>query len=237
MNDGITIKNEAALPVVSSYTIPPNTTFCAGDQINLNVRTNSTALETYVWKLGGVVKLTKQSGATNSSDYSATNATVADAGTYTIDITNKCGTVNAAASIPVTVNPTPTVTAQAATICSGAAFSVAPINGSGNIVPTGTTYSWSAPVIAGIIPIKSLILIPVLSSPDCNRRLSAVLTKFSKAVILNRALTPLFTSTNSLLRASNTICSRISFANSGIKIVEDCLVSSAASCEVIVFAI
>ena len=109
MNDGITIKNEAALPTVSSFTIPPYTTFCEGDQIKLNVKTNSTALETYVWKLGTVIKQTKQSGTTNSSDYASNNATIADAGTYIVDITNKCGTVNSAVSIPVTVNPTPVV--------------------------------------------------------------------------------------------------------------------------------
>ena len=144
MNDGITIKNEAALPVVSSYTIPPNTTFCAGDQINLNVKTNSTALETYVWKLGGVVKLTKQSGATNSSDYS-TSATIADGGTYTVDITNKCGTVNTAASILVTVNPTPVAAFDVANNATSQCLSTNQFNFTNNTVATGgstISYTW-----------------------------------------------------------------------------------------------
>ena len=142
MNDGITIKNEAALPVVSSFTIPPNTTFCAGDQINLNVRTNSTALETYVWKLGGVVKLTKQSGATNSSDYSSSNATIADGGTYTIDITNKCGTVNAAASIPVTVNPTPVAAFDVANNATSQCLSTNQFNFINNTAGSNISYTW-----------------------------------------------------------------------------------------------
>jgi gliding motility-associated-like protein len=144
MNDGITIKNEAALPTISSTTIPPYTTFCAGDQINLNVKTNSTALETYVWKLGGVVKSTKQSGATNSSDYSATNATVADAGTYTVDITNKCGTVNTAASIPVTVNPTPVIAFDVSN-ASSQCLSTNEFNFTNSTVATGgstISYAW-----------------------------------------------------------------------------------------------
>ena len=59
-------------------------------------------------------------------------------------------------TVTVTVNPKPTVTAQAVAICSGTAFSVAPSNGSGNIVPTGTTYSWSAPAaITGISGLAS----------------------------------------------------------------------------------
>ncbi len=52
--------------------------------------------------------------------------------------------------IDVTVNPRPSViTTQAATACSGSAFLVSPANGGGNIVPAGTTYSWSAPSVSG----------------------------------------------------------------------------------------
>jgi hypothetical protein len=38
---------------------------------------------------------------------------------------------------------------QTTTICSGSAFSVAPANGGGNIVPAGTTYTWIAPTGSG----------------------------------------------------------------------------------------
>jgi hypothetical protein len=50
----------------------------------------------------------------------------------------------------VTVNVTPSITAQSAAICSGSAFSFSPSNGAGNIVPNGTTYTWSAPTVSGI---------------------------------------------------------------------------------------
>jgi len=48
----------------------------------------------------------------------------------------------------ITVNPVPSVTTeQVAIICSGEAFGVSPVNGSGNIVPANTLYTWSDPVI------------------------------------------------------------------------------------------
>ena len=50
----------------------------------------------------------------------------------------------------LTVNPVPSVMNQTATICSGGTFTVSPTDGSGNLIPTGTTYSWSAPSVTGI---------------------------------------------------------------------------------------
>ena len=52
-------------------------------------------------------------------------------------------------TVTVTVNPKPVITNQSQTICSGATFTVTPSNGGGNIVPSGTTYSWSAPSGSG----------------------------------------------------------------------------------------
>ena len=105
---GIEILNEAATPSVTSFSTPPLTTFCEGDQIKLFVTTKSTAPETYTWKLNNVVVITT-SGSTNSKDYSKGQSTMADQGNYTVDITNKCGTLSTAVNIPVTVNPTPVV--------------------------------------------------------------------------------------------------------------------------------
>ena len=59
-------------------------------------------------------------------------------------------------NLVVTVNPVPSVVDQTAAVCTGVAFSVAPANGTGNIVPTGTTYDWSAPAaITGISNLSS----------------------------------------------------------------------------------
>jgi len=105
--EGILIKNEAAKPIVTEFTTTPNTTFCENDQIILAVKTNSNGFETYTWKQNGLVKETKQSGNTNSSDYTKKPATLSDLGTYSVDITNSCGTNSNAVQIPVIVNPTP----------------------------------------------------------------------------------------------------------------------------------
>ena len=45
--------------------------------------------------------------------------------------------------VSVQVNPKPFVQPIAQTFCSGSPFTITPANGSGNIVPTGTTYSWT----------------------------------------------------------------------------------------------
>jgi hypothetical protein len=52
--------------------------------------------------------------------------------------------------ITLTVNTTPFVSTQTTSACSGSAFTVSPVNGvTSNIVPSGTTYTWSAPVVTG----------------------------------------------------------------------------------------
>jgi len=49
----------------------------------------------------------------------------------------------------ITVNPTPLIVkTEKDTICSGTSFNLVPLDGEGNIVPSGTTYTWSAPVIS-----------------------------------------------------------------------------------------
>ena len=103
---GIEILNEAATPSVTTFSTAPLTTFCEGDQIKLFVTTKSTAPETYTWKLNNVVVITT-SGSANSKDFTKGQSTMADQGNYTVDITNKCGTLSTAVNIPVTVNPTP----------------------------------------------------------------------------------------------------------------------------------
>jgi gliding motility-associated-like protein len=47
----------------------------------------------------------------------------------------------------ITVNNFPIITSEIQTICSTNAFLITPLNGSGNIVPVGTSYIWSQPII------------------------------------------------------------------------------------------
>lgn len=53
-------------------------------------------------------------------------------------------------NLDVTVNPKPSLVSPIdVAICSGGTFNVSPTNGSGNIVPAGTTYQWAAPTMPG----------------------------------------------------------------------------------------
>ena len=69
--------------------------------------------------------------------------------TYTMAATGGCSIQTATTT--VTINPTPNIASSInTTTCSGSQFTVSPTDGSGNIVPLGTLYSWSAPSVAGI---------------------------------------------------------------------------------------
>ena len=53
------------------------------------------------------------------------------------------GCTGATFTVSVTVNPTPSIITQVTNACSGVAFTLSPTNGAGNIVPNGTTYTWT----------------------------------------------------------------------------------------------
>lgn len=72
--------------------------------------------------------------------------TAVAAGTVTITYTNSEG----CQAIQVfTVNPRPVVSNINLQLCSGTPFSVTPSSDSPNLIPLGTTYSWSAPIGSG----------------------------------------------------------------------------------------
>lgn len=48
----------------------------------------------------------------------------------------------------ITVNPIPEISNKAAETCDGVVFTVAPVNGGAEVVPSGTLYIWSNPVIS-----------------------------------------------------------------------------------------
>ncbi|MGA3015447.1 MAG: PKD-like domain-containing protein, partial [Bacteroidales bacterium] len=52
-------------------------------------------------------------------------------------------------TVTVTLDPTPAITAMNATVCGGSQFTVTPVDGDNGIVPSGTSYSWSAPSGSG----------------------------------------------------------------------------------------
>ena len=73
--------------------------------------------------------------------------------TYTITATaGVAGACTSTFSSVITVNPSPVIQNISQTICSGASFNITPTNGVPNaniIIPNGTIYTWSAPVVTG----------------------------------------------------------------------------------------
>lgn len=139
-------------PVIANLTNNP----CSGSPFAItppisggNIIPNGT---TYSWpvpsQLNGLSGATAQSGQSSITQTltNPTNSNVSTTYTVTATASGCTGTFNAA----ITVKPKPNITtSQNQIICSGAAFAVNPTDGSGNIVPTGTTYTWPIPTVTG----------------------------------------------------------------------------------------
>ncbi|MCA2762428.1 MAG: gliding motility-associated C-terminal domain-containing protein, partial [Cytophagales bacterium] len=67
---------------------------------------------------------------------------------YTVVPVSALGCQGASFTVTVPVNPRPIIPDQVSTICSGATFTVTPINSGPTVVPAGTQYTWTAPTVA-----------------------------------------------------------------------------------------
>src|SRR5674476_314194 len=109
---------------------------------------------TYAWSISDPT-----AGTIATADTTQTNLITVKwtkPGNWTLQVveTNQYLCTGAPVSIQVTVNPLPTIANKTAPICSGETFTVSPVNET-DIVPAGTTYSWSTPVVAGITGLVS----------------------------------------------------------------------------------
>ena len=110
---------------------------------------------TYSWSVptvtGGMTGGASGSGASTISGTITNPTNTAQTATYTV--TPISGTTGNCPGNPftvtLTVNPVPAITAITMTACSGGGFTATPVNGANGIVPSGTTYSWPAPVVTG----------------------------------------------------------------------------------------
>jgi hypothetical protein len=148
-------------PVISDQTV----TSCSGsaftvapvDGNNSDVVPSNT---TYSWSApAAVTGITGLASGTSEANFNGTlTNTTTSAISVTYVVTPTDGTCQGTPfNVVVTVNPTPVVAAKTATVCSADAFSVVPVDGvSGDIVPAGTTYDWSAPsAVSGITGLSS----------------------------------------------------------------------------------
>ena len=107
---------------------------------------------TYSWSAptvtGGMTGGASGNGATSISGNLSNPTNSPQTATYSVTPTSgTCG--GTPFTITVSVNPKPSISNMTETVCSGLAFSSIPANGVNGIVPSGTTYSWSAPTVTG----------------------------------------------------------------------------------------
>lgn len=141
--------NNAILTVSTSPTItsaPANTTVCVGQPFSASVSAtaNGGGNLRYVWTTGS----TEISGAT-ASTFSIARASANDAKTYTVAVSNDCGTTNGG-NFTVTVGDKPTATITTSitnnettgkpTVCIGSPISFSVTSESNNYSPSYTWY-------------------------------------------------------------------------------------------------
>jgi hypothetical protein len=119
-------------PAAAITTQPQNRSLCSGQALSLSV--TATGSPTYQWRLNG----NNINGAT-ASTYTVANPTAADAGNYTVVVSNNCNSVTSNAAV-VTINQSVSITAQpqGQNICSSTALNLSvTATGSGTL-----TYQW-----------------------------------------------------------------------------------------------
>ena len=109
--------------------------------------TGSVASTVYTWANNTTSIGLGASGTGNITSFTGTNvtnlpvvATVTVTPTYT---NNSVACVGSTSTFTITINPRPVIANKTATICSGAAFTIAPSNSGSEIVPASTTYTWT----------------------------------------------------------------------------------------------
>ncbi len=155
-NNAVLVVNEK--PFISSYTA----SICSEDTFIVlpvtGVPTAATIVPsgtTYSWPApvvtGGLLGGSAQSGQPAISQMLTNPTNTVQTATYTVTPTS--GTSGACTGAPftvvVTVNPMPFINNLSPSICSEQNLIITPTNGGGNIIPAGTTYTWSAPVVTG----------------------------------------------------------------------------------------
>ncbi|MFL9829222.1 PKD-like domain-containing protein, partial [Flavobacterium sp. ST-87] len=143
-----------ATPLVAKFNYTPN---CPGGTsfgvINLNsTTTGGNNNYTYKWESSTDGSIWTQFSTIQSPTFSPGNnnpyyikLTVTDGSTpQNVDSETVS---NISAGICCT---TPVIANKTASICCGSTFTVTPVNGGSEVVPSGTTYSWTAPSVTGI---------------------------------------------------------------------------------------
>jgi len=143
---------------------PQTATICSGASFTISLTDASPAIilpagTQLTWTVQSIAP--QNTAVTGAADQTAPTATISQTltnntnglATVTYVVTPRTGDcIGAPFTVTVTVNPKPVIGAQEVTTCSNTGFTLAPANGqptAATIVPAGTTYSWSVPVVTG----------------------------------------------------------------------------------------
>lgn len=131
-----------AVPSIANQTA----TTCSGSAFTISPSGVPTAT-TYTWTAPSIIPPSSLTGGSAQvTSQSNVSQVLTGEGTATYTITpNNLGCPGSTFTGTVTVNPSPVIPAQSATICGSTAFTISPTG-----VPTGTTYTWSAPTMTGV---------------------------------------------------------------------------------------
>lgn len=127
-------------PQLTSSLTPP--LICSGTRFDY-IPTSATTGTVFTWSRALVPSISNGPGAgsNNPSELLVNTSNIPVAVPYTFRLSaNNC---TADQTVTVTVNPTPQVSFQTATICSGQTVTVTPTN-----VPAGTVYTWNNPTVS-----------------------------------------------------------------------------------------
>ena len=135
------------IPVLTNTNLTQ--TICSDNSTTSLSLTSSMIGTTFSWTVTGTSNISSVpiSGNGNSIPSATLNNSSNSVGTIYYAITPSIGGCSGAVvNYVITVAPKPFVSQLTKTICTGTVFSVTPVNGGGNIVPSPTTYTWSVPV-------------------------------------------------------------------------------------------
>ncbi len=115
---------------------------------------------TYLWEFPGGTPSSSTSLNPGSVDYNTSGNYTA-----TFSVTNSCGTTSISRNFSVDLVLSPIIEDKTLDICSGETFNVNPFSNGTDNVPSGTTYTWSTPIIS---PVGAVTGASAQSSPRSN---------------------------------------------------------------------
>ncbi|MDD2985128.1 PKD-like domain-containing protein, partial [Flavobacterium sp.] len=183
---------------------------------------------TYTWSAAapaGVTGASNQTTPQTSISQTLTNTT-SSALDVVYTVTASVGTAPNVCTdtftITVTVNPKPSITNQTAVICTGSTFTISPTDTPPNVVPLGTTYTWTVAAPAGITGAADQLLpqanISQTLNNTTNTAINVVYTVTASSGITPTACTSTFTITVTvnpsplIANITQTICSATAFS-------------------------